>query len=215
MATSTASIGGASQTSAQSNITSPSVTQASVNPQSNAVSTGLSTPLVGGIAGVGGIIVVAAGFFAVVRYRKQKDLTKKVSSNANSFTVPGTIQSSSAISASAFPPHAPYERLDDPKPVGTFTVISTYTPTLGDELDIQPGDKVTVLVEYDDGWVQGINESRGRQKGVFPKHCVDYGQPYEDNNQSSMLGGGGGGGGGDKRVKRVSSMYGNSGAYGN
>jgi len=54
-----------------------------------------------------------------------------------------------------------------------YTVVSTYTPTLGDELEIQTGDKVVVLVEYDDGWCQGVNHSRGNSKGVFPKHCVD------------------------------------------
>ena len=54
-----------------------------------------------------------------------------------------------------------------------YTVISTYTPTLGDELEIQPGDKVSVLVEYDDGWCQGMNHTRGGSKGVFPRHCVD------------------------------------------
>ncbi|ORY02627.1 hypothetical protein K493DRAFT_346613 [Basidiobolus meristosporus CBS 931.73] len=48
----------------------------------------------------------------------------------------------------------------------TYTVVSTYTPTLGDELEIYPGDKVTVIVEYDDGWIQGINETRGRVKGM-------------------------------------------------
>jgi len=56
-----------------------------------------------------------------------------------------------------------------------YAVISTYTPTLGDELEIQPGDKVSILVEYDDGWCQGVNHSRGGTKGVFPKHCVDMG----------------------------------------
>lgn len=54
-----------------------------------------------------------------------------------------------------------------------YAVVSTYTPTLGDELEIQPGDKVSVLVEYDDGWCQGVNHTRGGLKGVFPKHCVD------------------------------------------
>ncbi|KAI9243363.1 hypothetical protein BDA99DRAFT_426459, partial [Phascolomyces articulosus] len=57
--------------------------------------------------------------------------------------------------------------------LGVFPVVSTYTPTLSDELDIQPGDRVEVLTEYDDGWCQGINLSRGNCKGVFPKHCVD------------------------------------------
>jgi hypothetical protein len=62
----------------------------------------------------------------------------------------------------------------DSAPAGkVYAVISTYTPTLGDELEIQPGDKVSVLVEYDDGWCQGVNHTRGGLKGVFPKHCID------------------------------------------
>ncbi|KAI7875876.1 hypothetical protein K492DRAFT_119140, partial [Lichtheimia hyalospora FSU 10163] len=77
--------------------------------------------------------------------------------------------------------------------IGVFTVISTYTPTLSDELDIQPGDRVEILIEYDDGWCQGINLSRGNLKGVFPRHCCQYNtqqQYYEPAN-----------------MKRVSSMY--------
>ncbi|KAI7858411.1 hypothetical protein BDC45DRAFT_414592, partial [Circinella umbellata] len=62
---------------------------------------------------------------------------------------------------------------ENTKSLGVFPVVSTYTPTLSDELDIQPGDRVEVLNEYDDGWCQGINLSRGNCKGVFPKHCVD------------------------------------------
>lgn len=52
-------------------------------------------------------------------------------------------------------------------------VAAGYTPALGDELELKVGDKVTVLVEYDDGWCQGINHSRGGAKGVFPKHCLE------------------------------------------
>ena len=80
-----------------------------------------------------------------------------------------------------------------PHAIGVFTVISTYTPTLSDELDIQPGDRVEILIEYDDGWCQGINLSRGNLKGVFPRHCCQYNtqqQYYEPAN-----------------MKRVSSMY--------
>ncbi|CAJ0924912.1 5290_t:CDS:2 [Entrophospora sp. SA101] len=48
-----------------------------------------------------------------------------------------------------------------------------------DELNIQLGDKVTILAEYDDGWVLGVNETRGGIKGVFPKNCGN-----ESNNES-------------------------------
>ncbi|KAI9498148.1 hypothetical protein BDB00DRAFT_500770 [Zychaea mexicana] len=94
--------------------------------------------------------------------------------------------------------------------LGVFSVISTYTPTLSDELDIQPGDRVEVIVEYDDGWCQGINLSRGNCKGVFPAHCVDMfadmnGQgtaatsPVPGSDQSNYA----------SSMKRVSSMLGN------
>lgn len=79
-----------------------------------------------------------------------------------------------------------------PGSLGVFTVIATYSPTLSDEVDIQAGDQVEVLVEYDDGWCQGINLSRGNAKGVFPKHCTNYGS----NNTPSI-----------HSAKRVSSMY--------
>ncbi|KAI7882594.1 hypothetical protein K492DRAFT_118517, partial [Lichtheimia hyalospora FSU 10163] len=79
--------------------------------------------------------------------------------------------------------------------LGVFPVISTYTPTLSDELDIQPGDQVEVLVEYDDGWCQGVNLSRGSSKGVFPKHCIDFGY-----NQQTAANGN------EQSMKRVSSM---------
>ncbi|KAI9312603.1 hypothetical protein BX666DRAFT_2030925 [Dichotomocladium elegans] len=75
--------------------------------------------------------------------------------------------------------------------IGIFTVVSTYTPTLSDELDIQAGDKVEIFIEYDDGWCQGVNLSRGAVKGVFPKHCVDY---YQKQHLPDS-------------TKRVSSMY--------
>jgi len=55
----------------------------------------------------------------------------------------------------------------------SYTAVATYTPNMGDELNIQLGDKVTILAEYDDGWVLGVNEARGGIKGIFPKHCVN------------------------------------------
>ncbi|KAI8388573.1 uncharacterized protein BYT42DRAFT_468088, partial [Radiomyces spectabilis] len=58
--------------------------------------------------------------------------------------------------------------------LGVGIVVSTYTPTLHDEISIQRGDRVELLAEYDDGWCQGINLTRGNAKGVFPKHCVNF-----------------------------------------
>ncbi|KAI7869294.1 hypothetical protein BDF14DRAFT_1723081 [Spinellus fusiger] len=86
--------------------------------------------------------------------------------------------------------------------LGVFTVVSTYAPTLSDEIDIQPGDQVEVLAEYDDGWCQGINLSRGQARGVFPKHCLDYAMLPSEQQSSVSLGEKF-----DKSSKRVSSMY--------
>ncbi|KAH7036853.1 hypothetical protein BKA57DRAFT_369162, partial [Linnemannia elongata] len=58
------------------------------------------------------------------------------------------------------------------KPIGTFSVVSDYTPAMPDEIEIYYGDSVTVLQEYDDGWCMGINNSRGGIKGVVPRHCL-------------------------------------------
>ncbi|KAI8878440.1 hypothetical protein K501DRAFT_246870 [Backusella circina FSU 941] len=78
--------------------------------------------------------------------------------------------------------------------LGVFFVVGTYSPTLSDEIDIQLNDQVELLVEYDDGWCQGINLTRGHAKGVFPRHCIENG-----NNGAN--------GGDVDRLKRVSSMY--------
>lgn len=106
--------------------------------------------------------------------------------------------------APAPPPAPPSAQQPEPQPLGTYTVISTYTPTLGDELEIHPGDRVEVLVEYDDGWVTGRNVSRGGVKGVFPKHCVDY-ATSPSQHEPAMLDAAGEQLG---RTKRISSIYG-------
>lgn len=144
------------------------------------VNTGpLSSSAIGGLAAVGGVFVLVGGLFAFSQRRKNNEMTKSiVSSSAKAWE-----QQNSA-----------YEVLEEEaKPLGSYKVIATYSPTLADELDIQPGDTVTILVEYDDGWVQGINETRGGIKGVFPRHCVDMNRASnkanKNNKRSSSMGG--------------------------
>ena len=55
----------------------------------------------------------------------------------------------------------------------SHTVVSSFTQTLDDELYIQPGDKVQINNEYDDGWCLGKNLTRGGARGVLPRHCLD------------------------------------------
>ncbi|GAA5835753.1 hypothetical protein JCM9279_004637 [Rhodotorula babjevae] len=53
-------------------------------------------------------------------------------------------------------------------------VKGTFVPNLDDELIFQPGDRVQVLMKYDDGWALGVNLSAGSPsaKGVFPFDCL-------------------------------------------
>lgn len=76
--------------------------------------------------------------------------------------------------------------------LGLYKVVATYTPTLGDEIVVDIGDQVELLVEYDDGWCQGINVSKNHAKGVFPRHCISNGS------ETATLD--------YERAKRVSSM---------
>ncbi|KAI9246942.1 hypothetical protein BDA99DRAFT_543126 [Phascolomyces articulosus] len=95
-------------------------------------------------------------------------------------------------------------------PLGTYTVVSTYTPTLDDEIYVHPGDQVQVYTEYDDGWCLGSNLSRGNARGVFPLHCIQA-STSPSMASSSATGGGGGGqnlNANDPRLsKRGSSLY--------
>jgi hypothetical protein len=97
----------------------------------------------------------------------------------------------SPISPAYAPPYAPPPQ-ETTGSLGVFNVVSVYTPTLSDEIDIQLGDHIELVVEYDDGWCQGINLSRGNAKGVFPRHCVEQ---YPGHHYDGPV------------MKRVSSMY--------
>ncbi|ORZ09513.1 hypothetical protein BCR42DRAFT_334545 [Absidia repens] len=95
-------------------------------------------------------------------------------------------------------------------PLGTFTVVTTYAPTLSDEIDVQPNDQVQIFEEYDDGWCLGINLTRGQTRGVFPKHCViaDQSQSQQHANPSTQsLAVSDPSGSGTTTGKRVSSLY--------
>jgi hypothetical protein len=137
---------------------------------------------VGAISGVvGGCVLVGllAGLFVYRRRQSRQSLAWQYQDKSsgqmetapvgNGFNIAAATAAAeyreSASSSQIFLPISPGERM--------YPVISTYTPTLGDELEIQPGDKVSILIEYDDGWCQGINHTRGGLKGVFPRHCVD------------------------------------------
>ncbi|RHZ52171.1 hypothetical protein Glove_464g21 [Diversispora epigaea] len=141
---------------------------------------GISSTGIALIVAVCGIFIIFVGMLTYIRKKKRRQMTD-------------TIVATSSVAWEQ--QNSTYEKLEEetsdnlppqPKPIGSYTVIATYTPTLPDELDIQPGDKVAILVEYDDGWVQGINETRGGTKGVFPRHCVDMNIALNNKRSSSM-----------------------------
>lgn len=125
--------------------------------------------------------------------------------NTNSFdnyeVTPISASSKQAIQQYQPPPPPQQPPVVAPPPatsasLGSFVVIATYIPTLSDELEIETGDRIELVVEYDDGWCQGINLTKGHTKGVFPRHCIDYATaPSAHNNTSNV-----------ERSKRVSSM---------
>lgn len=208
-----------------------SVASSTATPAADTSSSGgISTAAIGGIAAMAVIVVIGAGAFFFLRRKRQRNQSQKrnTTMSVDPFTMgfgsnnplppahyqPQPMQSHAMTDTSfAQPPPpsmmsvpvpvAPPAEAESP-PLGTYTVISTYTPTLGDELEIHPGDRVEILVEYDDGWVTGRNVSKGGVKGVFPKHCVDY-ATSPSQHQPAMLDAAGDETG---RTKRISSIYG-------
>ncbi|KAI9289446.1 hypothetical protein BC943DRAFT_376709 [Umbelopsis sp. AD052] len=154
----------------------------STDPNASA-SSGLSGGAIGGIIGGVAVAAIGVGAFAFIRNkRKNKSAAPNYRRSMRQsmadpfsmgFVAPNKPQPM-PMQDNPFPPAAPYERLEEPKSLGVYNVVSTYTPTLGDEIDIRSGDRIRVLVEYDDGWMLGENTSNGNAKGVFPRHCIDY-----------------------------------------
>ncbi|KAL0079800.1 hypothetical protein J3Q64DRAFT_1701931 [Phycomyces blakesleeanus] len=109
--------------------------------------------------------------------------------------------STEKVAAQPIPAMDPYINDSENESLGIFTVMTTYMPTLSDELEIQPGDRVNMLMEFDDGWCRGINLSRGNELGVFPRYCVEQTSAPTQTAPKTFT---------EKendRTKRVSSMY--------
>ncbi|GAN05586.1 hypothetical protein MAM1_0096d05057 [Mucor ambiguus] len=98
--------------------------------------------------------------------------SQRVTNGLTLFTAPASTLTTDFLVESPSTPIIDEDFWQNSSPIGTFTIISSYTQTLDDELYIQPGDQVQVYTEYDDGWCLGINLTRGRSRGVFPQHCL-------------------------------------------
>ncbi|KAK9766820.1 hypothetical protein K7432_003811 [Basidiobolus ranarum] len=130
--------------------------------QANASGESVPKGLIAGLASAGCVGLLAVGLFVV----RKRSTSRQLKARLNESAALESIHSDLPLAA-----RAPMEKSVSAK--GPFLVVSTYTPTLGDEIEVLPGDMVTLLLEYDDGWAQGINETRGKVKGVFPKHCLE------------------------------------------
>ncbi|KAF1802448.1 hypothetical protein V8B55DRAFT_1480113 [Mucor lusitanicus] len=98
--------------------------------------------------------------------------SQRVTNNITPFTAPISTLTTEFSVESPSTPIIDEDFWQNSPPIGTFTIISSYTQTLDDELYIRPGDQVQVYTEYDDGWCLGINLTRGGCRGVFPQHCL-------------------------------------------
>ncbi|KAH8827505.1 hypothetical protein DL96DRAFT_1251848 [Flagelloscypha sp. PMI_526] len=85
------------------------------------------------------------------------------------------------------------------------SVLCTFIPTLPDELNINTGDVVRVLAEYDDGWALCMNANN--EQGMVPLECLDR-------SGAVPMPGGGSGQRDPREYKRVSSLTTSSGRSG-
>ncbi|KAF9131414.1 hypothetical protein BGW39_001844 [Mortierella sp. 14UC] len=159
-----------------------------------------------GLGAVGGLFLFALGGLTFCRHRKKKNLAaalleQTAQFNHNNPYAKISEATANSTSANNYPSGKESLPMTPTKPIGTFSVVSDYTPAMPDEIEIYYGDSVTVLQEYDDGWCMGINNSRGGVKGVVPRHCLSGGNNYNNTNNGyddgSHHGGQYGGGGGD------------------
>ncbi|KAG0284229.1 hypothetical protein BGZ96_011384 [Linnemannia gamsii] len=153
-----------------------------------------------GLGAVGSLFLFALGGVAFCRHRKKKNLAAALLKQTAQFNHNNPYAKISEATGAAAAAAAANNNgmsgkeslpMTPTKPIGTFSVVSDYTPAMPDEIEIYYGDSVTVLQEYDDGWCMGINNSRGGIKGVVPRHCLSGGGGgYNDNNNSGYDDGG-------------------------
>ncbi|KAL1918645.1 uncharacterized protein VTP21DRAFT_2667 [Calcarisporiella thermophila] len=166
-----------------------------------------SAPLVAGLTVVGSIVVLAVGVLSFRQYRRkgtpdasdkeQRLITPQmISAPIHNLTPPPQVEPAPlpirALERDSLPHlRTPQSSLADYQlraslgpniPRGPFPVIATFMPTLSDELDVQVGDEVLLIHEYDDGWSQCVNLTRGCTQGVVPTKCIGIPQERLDRN---------------------------------
>ncbi|KAL1920799.1 uncharacterized protein VTP21DRAFT_11434 [Calcarisporiella thermophila] len=142
------------------------------------VYTEVSKPMIIGLAVIGGALLLIVAFIFYARYRRRQAITAAlIDRSAAEF---GNISTFAPVSK------------DTSREEKIYRVVAGYTPMLQDEMEIKFGDEIKVLMEFDDGWIQGVNLTQGGLRGVLPKYCLDkYAEPQT----------------GRPKVRRKSSMY--------
>ncbi|KAF9919516.1 hypothetical protein FBU30_010922 [Linnemannia zychae] len=178
---------GASETVSPDNTQPTPPASTGVPDDDSEVPTKVSKKVLIGLGAVGGLFLFALGGVAFCRHRRKKNLaaallkqTAQFNHNnpyakINEAAAKNGNTNSNDMAAKENLPMTPT------KPIGTFSVVADYTPAMPDEIEIYYGDSVTVLLEYDDGWCMGINNSRGGIKGVVPRHCLSGGNSQANN----------------------------------
>ncbi|ORX98986.1 hypothetical protein K493DRAFT_299626 [Basidiobolus meristosporus CBS 931.73] len=122
-----------------------------------------------GIFGSVGVVALVLGALFYIRRRRQSQMKTHSSQS---------ISSSTNLIANSLPyppPSPPPSAQSDGE---GYTCVFAYTPTLEDELMIQPGDMLIVIWSFDDGWAVGRNLNTGNE-GAFPMACVTKNPPSE------------------------------------
>lgn len=216
--TATVSSGTGGPTMISNSATATISSKPSIPPSTQAENGGSSSAgMIGGIVAAIAVVGVGAAAFLIVRKKKKarQNMRARMSSKPDPFTMgfgnndppaafppPSAYKTEAAAGAGAFdnyqvtPISENNAEAIQPTAIGSFVVIATYIPTLSDELEIETGDHIELLVEYDDGWCQGVNVTKGHTKGVFPRHCIDYATVPSNHAPNPDF----------ERSKRVSSM---------
>jgi len=79
----------------------------------------------------------------------------------------------------------------------SVAVVSTFIPSLPDELNLAVGENVRVVAEFDDGWVMCVNHCG--EQGLVPLQCLDLGEQPDADSEP-------GHGSHDKKANRMSSL---------
>ena len=111
------------------------------------------------------IVLISALIFAYKIYQTKKKTTVEYKIESISCNVPMKLAKPQSV-------YCP-----TPNEIGSGLVLSacsTFVPSLDDEMYIELGDQVRIVMEYDDGWVLGLN-LRTNEQGVLPKQCLASG----------------------------------------